>query len=71
LSGIVHLAKSCRPPAQKVEIEQRLVLQAAVLSVYFLSAVLTGWLFRHFPIAVGAVPALSLFLVAVHGILAG
>jgi uncharacterized membrane protein YoaK (UPF0700 family) len=71
LSGIVHLAKSGRPPAQKVEIEQRLVLQAAVLSVYFLSAVLTGWLFRHFPIAVGAVPALSLFLVAVHGILAG
>jgi hypothetical protein len=48
-----------------------LMMQAAVLSVYFLSAVLTGWLFRHLPIAVGAVPALSLFLVAVHGILFG
>jgi uncharacterized membrane protein YoaK (UPF0700 family) len=71
LSGLVHLAKHGRPPAQKLEFEQRLMLQAAVLSVYFLSAVLTGWLFRHLPIAVGAVPALSLFLVAVHGILFG
>jgi uncharacterized membrane protein YoaK (UPF0700 family) len=71
LSGLVHLAKHGRPPAQKLEFEHRLMLQATVLSVYFLSAVLTGWLFRHLPIAVGAVPALSLFLVAVHGILAG
>jgi len=71
LSGIVHLAKRGRPSAQKVEFEQRLMLQAAVLSAYFFSAVLTGWLFRHFPIAVGAVPAVSLFLVAVHGILVG
>jgi uncharacterized membrane protein YoaK (UPF0700 family) len=71
LSGLVHLAKRGRPPAQELEFEHRLMLQAAVLSVYFLSAVLTGWLFRHLPIAVGAVPALSLFLVAVHGILLG
>jgi uncharacterized membrane protein YoaK (UPF0700 family) len=71
LSGLVHLARHGRPPAQKLQLEQRLMLQAAVLSVYFLSAVLTGWLFRHLPIAVGAVPALSLFLVAVHGILVG
>jgi lipopolysaccharide export LptBFGC system permease protein LptF len=67
----VHLARHGRPPPQKLQLEQRLMLQAAVLSVYFLSAVLTGWLFRHLPIAVGAVPALSLFLVAVHGILVG
>ena len=71
LSGLVHLARHGRPPPQKLQLEQRLMLQAAVLSVYFLSAVLTGWLFRHLPIAVGAVPALSLFLVAVHGILVG
>jgi uncharacterized membrane protein YoaK (UPF0700 family) len=71
LSGLVHLAKHARPPAQRLELEQRLMLQAAVISVYFLSAVLTGWLFRHFPVAAGAVPALSLFLVAVHGILIG
>jgi uncharacterized membrane protein YoaK (UPF0700 family) len=71
LSGLAHLAKPGRPPAQKLELEERLMLQAAVISAYFLSAVLTGWLFRHFPIAVGAVPALSLLLVAVHGILLG
>ena len=71
LSGFVNLAKHAQPPAQKLEFEHRLMMQAAVLSVYFLSAVLTGWLFRHLPIAVGAVPALSLFLVAVHGILLG
>jgi uncharacterized membrane protein YoaK (UPF0700 family) len=68
LSGLVHLAKHGQLPAQKLEFEHRLLLQAAVLSVYFLAAVLTGWLFGHLPVAVGAVPALSLFLVAVHGI---
>jgi uncharacterized membrane protein YoaK (UPF0700 family) len=71
LSGLVHLVKHGQAPAQNVEFEHRLMLQAAVLSVYFLSAVLTGWLFGHLPVAVGAVPALSLFLVAVHGILLG
>jgi uncharacterized membrane protein YoaK (UPF0700 family) len=71
LSGLVHLVKHGQPPAQKLEFEHRLILQAAVLSAYFLSAVLTGWLFGHHPVAVGAVPALSLFLVAVYGILLG
>ena len=69
LSGLVHLVKHGQPPTQKLEFEHRLMLQAAVLSAYFLSAVLTGWLLGHFPIAAGAVPALSLFLVAVYGIL--
>jgi uncharacterized membrane protein YoaK (UPF0700 family) len=71
LSGLVHLVKHGQPPAQKLEFEHRLMLQAAVLSTYFLSAVLTGWLFGHLPIAAGAVPALSSFLVAVYGILLG
>jgi uncharacterized membrane protein YoaK (UPF0700 family) len=71
LSGFVRLAKYGRSPAQKLEVEHRLMLQAAVLSVYFFSAVFAGWLFRHFPIAAGAVPAISLLLVAVHGILFG
>ena len=46
-------------------------LQAGVLAAYFLSAVLTGWLFRHFALAAGALPALSLLIVAVHGIVRG
>jgi uncharacterized membrane protein YoaK (UPF0700 family) len=71
LSGLVRLRKHEQPTGQKLEIEQRLMLQAAVVAAYFLSAVLTGWLFHHLPGAVGAVPALSLLLVAVRGILLG
>ena len=71
LSGLVRLARHEKQPApgQEVELEKRLGLQAAVLSVYFLSAVLTGWLFRHAPLAVGVLPGLSVLLVAVHGLI--
>jgi fucose permease len=44
-------------------------MQAAVLTAYFLSAVLAGWLFRHLPLAVGVLPGLSVLLVAVHGLI--
>src|ERR1700677_2636650 len=71
LSGLVRLARHEKQPApgQEVELEKRLGLQAAVLSIYFLSAVLTGWLFRHVPLAVGVLPGLSVLLVAVHGLI--
>jgi len=71
LSGLVRLARHERKqaPGQKMAFEQRLLMQAAVLSVYFLSAVLTGWLFQHLPLAVGALPALSVLLVAIHGLI--
>jgi uncharacterized membrane protein YoaK (UPF0700 family) len=71
LSGLVRLARHEKHPApgQEVELEKRLGLQAAVLSIYFLSAVLTGWLFRHVPLAVGVLPGLSVLLVAVHGLI--
>lgn len=69
LTGLVGLAKHRRPSGQALQFEQRLLLQAAVLSVYFVAAVLTGWLFRYHAIAVGALPALSLLLVAAHGVL--
>jgi uncharacterized membrane protein YoaK (UPF0700 family) len=71
LSGLVRLARDERqqPPGQEAEFEKRLAMQAAVLSVYFLSAVLTGWLFRYRPIAVGILPGLSVLLVAVHGLI--
>jgi uncharacterized membrane protein YoaK (UPF0700 family) len=49
--------------------QERLLLQAAILSVYFLSAVLTGWLFRHLPMAVGALPATAVLSVAIFGLL--
>ena len=71
LSGLVRLARRERqqPPEQEGEIEKRLAMQAAVLSVYFLAAVLTGWLFRYRPIAVGILPGFSVLLVALHGLI--
>jgi uncharacterized membrane protein YoaK (UPF0700 family) len=71
LGGLVRLARHEKHPApgQEVELEKRLGLQAAVLSVYFLSAVLTGWLLRHLPLAGGVLPGLSVLLVAVHGLI--
>jgi uncharacterized membrane protein YoaK (UPF0700 family) len=71
LAGLVRLSRQKRdqPPPQYLEFEHRLRMQAAVLSAYFLSAVLTGWLFRHLPSAVGALPATAVLLVAIHGLL--
>jgi hypothetical protein len=71
LTGLVRLVRRRPPPQETLESEKRLFLQAAVLSVYFLSAVFTGWLFRYHAAAVGALPAFSLLLVAVHGVLRG
>ena len=67
LSGLVRLVRHEQPPEQ--EGSKRLLMQAAVLCVYFLAAVLTGWLFRYRPIAVGLLPGLSVLLVAVHGLI--
>ncbi len=67
LSGLVRLAR--HEQQQDLQLEERLLMQAGVLSVYFLSAVLTGWLFRHLPLAVGVLPGLSVLLVAVHGLM--
>ncbi len=69
LSGLVRLTRQQQAPDQEVAFEKRLAMQAAVLSVYFLSAVLTGWLFRHLPLAVGVLPGVSVLLVALHGLI--
>lgn len=70
LTGLVRLARDEQePPGQEVAFEKRLAMQAAVLSAYFLSAVLTGWLFRHLPLAVGVLPGASVLLVALHGLI--
>jgi uncharacterized membrane protein YoaK (UPF0700 family) len=66
LSGLVRLG---RQEQRTQETEKRLAMQAAVLTAYFLSAVLAGWLFRHLPLAVGVLPGLSVLLVAVHGLI--
>jgi uncharacterized membrane protein YoaK (UPF0700 family) len=71
LSGLVRLARHepRQTPQQELQLEERLLMQAGVLSVYFLSAVLTGWLFRYRPIAVGILPGFSVLVVAVRGLI--
>jgi uncharacterized membrane protein YoaK (UPF0700 family) len=49
--------------------QERLIVQAAVLMVYFLSAVLSGWLFRYQPLALGVLPATAVLVVAILGLL--
>ena len=70
LTGLVRLARQEQPQskAQNPGFEERLMMQAWVLCVYFLSAVLTGWFFRRLPMAVGVLPGLSVLLVAIHGL---
>jgi uncharacterized membrane protein YoaK (UPF0700 family) len=71
LGGLVRLARHEKQgaPGQEVELEKRLALQAVLLSIYFFSAVLTGWLFRRLPLAAGALPGLSVLVVAVRGLI--
>lgn len=57
--------------SQTVQFEERLLMQASVIVVYLLSAVLTGWLFRYRPLGVGALPATSVLLVAAYGLIRG
>jgi uncharacterized membrane protein YoaK (UPF0700 family) len=69
LSGLTLFVRD--EQQQKQESEERIRLQAGVLTGYFLSAVFTGWIFRYFPLAAGALPALCLLAVAVHAIVRG
>lgn len=66
ISGLTRLGK--KPPAEEQKLESRLGIQASVLAAYFASAVLAGCLFRYVPAVVGAVPALSVLLVALYGL---
>lgn len=49
-------------------LEERLLLQIAVIAAYLLSAALTGWLFRYAPAGVGALPVSTLALATLYGI---
>lgn len=60
-----------RPTRERVEVEERLAMQFAVVVVYFLSAVLTGLLTSHQPIAAGATPAAAVLFTAIYGLARG
>jgi uncharacterized membrane protein YoaK (UPF0700 family) len=49
------------------EFERRFALQGIVLGAYFLSAVLTGWAFRHTPALVGGISAFAVLGAAGYG----
>ncbi len=61
------ITRQPRIERQKAMFEDRFLLQAAVLAVYFLSAVLTGWAFRHAPAMVGGIAATAVLLTAGYG----
>jgi len=56
------------PSRQKIEYEERLLMQAGILCAYLLSAMATGFLFRYARLAVGALPAISVLFVALYGL---
>jgi uncharacterized membrane protein YoaK (UPF0700 family) len=55
-----------RHPSQ---FEDRLLLQAGILATYLLAAILTGWVCRYHPLAVGALPATAVLTAATYGTL--
>lgn len=61
------MTRQPRVERHKAAFEERFVLQAAVLAAYFLSAVLTGWAFRHAPAVVGGIAAIAVLLAAGYG----
>lgn len=73
MSGMAGLARGKLPPRarSKQAFEERLLLQGSLLAVYFLSAMLTGWVLENRPSAVGVIPAASVFVVAVFGLARG
>lgn len=70
-SGLIHFVTRSehRSPRQRLNFEERLLMQAAVLAAYFLAAVLTGWCFRYQPLAVGGLSAGCVCAVAVYALL--
>jgi uncharacterized membrane protein YoaK (UPF0700 family) len=69
-NGLVLLAtRQPRVVQQETKFEKRFALQALVLAAYFLSAVLTGWAFRHAPAVVGGISAVAVLLAAGYGAL--
>jgi uncharacterized membrane protein YoaK (UPF0700 family) len=70
MSGVTRFftREQHRSSEQKLEHEERMILQGGVLCAYLLSAVVTGLLFHYARLAVGVLPALSVLLVAVYAL---
>ena len=57
-----------KPGGEKIEYEDRMMLQGGILCAYLLSAMATGLLFRYARLAVGVLPAVSVLAVAIYGL---
>jgi uncharacterized membrane protein YoaK (UPF0700 family) len=68
MSGLVRFAaeEKRETPTQKLNFEERLLMQGGILVVYFLSAVIAGWLLRYIPLTVGALSAAPVLFVALY-----
>ena len=73
MSGAVRFIGGRRraPVRQQLALEERLLMQGAILAAYFLAAMLTGWVLKSLPAVVGAIPAASVLVVAVFGLARG
>lgn len=69
-SGLVRFVtrEKHKPRGQKIEYEDRMIMQAGVLLAYLLSAMATGLLMRYARLAVGVLPAISGLSVAAYGL---
>lgn len=69
LSGLAtfRAREGGKPAAERRQFEERLLMQAGIVGVYLGAAVLAGWLFSHWPAALGAVPSVLVLAVAGYG----
>lgn len=73
MSGLTRFiwSEQHEPRRQKIQYEERLLMQSGILCTYLLAAVATGFLFRYARLAVGALPATAISIVAVYGLTHG
>lgn len=53
---------------RKIDYEEGMLMQAAIVCAYLLSAMATGLLFRYARLAVGVLPAIAVLFVAMYGL---
>jgi uncharacterized membrane protein YoaK (UPF0700 family) len=72
MSGLVLIGIGRpRVPINEASLEDRLFVQAGFLLVYFLSAVVTGWIFHYIPMLIGFLSAIPIFVVGAYGAIRG
>jgi uncharacterized membrane protein YoaK (UPF0700 family) len=72
VSGLVLIgAGQERVRPNRVNFEERLLLQIGFLAVYFAAAVVTGWASRYMPQPIGGISSVPVLIVAIYGALRG